>query len=48
MSSGKPETAADYYREALQKLSADAGSRGLIELKLTDAGGNADKPKEIR
>jgi predicted negative regulator of RcsB-dependent stress response len=48
ISSGKPETAADYYREALQKLSADAGSRGLIELKLTDAGGNADKPKEIR
>ena len=48
MSSGKSETAAEFYRDALQQLSADSGSRGLIELKLTDAGGSADKPKEIR
>jgi predicted negative regulator of RcsB-dependent stress response len=48
MSSGKSEAAAEFYREALQQLSADSGSRGLIELKLTDAGGSADKPKEIR
>lgn len=48
MSSGKSEAAAEFYRDALQQLSADSGSRGLIELKLTDAGGSADKPKEIR
>ena len=48
MSSEKSEAAAEFYRDALQQLSADSGSRGLIELKLTDAGGSADKPKEIR
>ena len=48
MLSGKSDAAADFYRLALQQLSADAGSRGLIEMKLTDAGGSADKPKEIR
>ncbi|WP_395770059.1 YfgM family protein [Arenimonas sp.] len=48
MSSGKSEAAAEFYRDALQQLSADSGSRGLIDLKLTDAGGSADKPKEIR
>jgi predicted negative regulator of RcsB-dependent stress response len=48
MAAGKTAAAADFYRAALQQLSADTGSRGLIELKLTDAGGSADKPKEIR
>lgn len=48
ISAGKTAAAADFYRAALQQLSADTGSRGLIELKLTDAGGSADKPKEIR
>lgn len=48
MAQGKRDAAATFYRDALQKLSPDAGSRGLIEMKLTDAGGNADKPQEIR
>lgn len=36
------------YREALSKLDADASSRALIELKLSDAGGTVEKPQEIR
>lgn len=45
---GNRTAAAEFYRDALQKLSPDAGSRGLLEMKLTDAGGNADKTQEIR
>ena len=48
MAEGKREQAADYYREALLKLGPDTGSRVLIELKLAEAGGTAEKAMEIR
>src|SRR5574343_577486 len=45
---GKREEAAAHYRAALTALDADAASRGLIEMKLTDAGGSAEQSQEIR
>lgn len=45
---GKREQAVMLYREALLKLDPSAGSRALIELKLTEAGGVADQAQEIR
>ncbi len=45
---GKRDEAAKHYRDALLALSADAAARALIEMKLTDAGGSADQPQEIR
>ncbi len=42
------EQAAKYYQSALSKLDATASSRLLIEMKLSEAGGNASKPSEIR
>jgi predicted negative regulator of RcsB-dependent stress response len=40
--------AAKHYQSALSKLDASARSRLLIEMKLSEAGGNASKPSEIR
>ena len=48
MSAGNRQQAVVFYKQALLKLDPDAGSRALIELKLTDAGGVADKAQEIR
>lgn len=48
LAAGNRTQAAAYYKEALLKLDPDAGSRALIELKLTEAGGSADKAQEIR
>lgn len=45
---GKREEAAAQYRAALTALDADAASRGLLEMKLTDAGGSAEQSQEIR
>jgi predicted negative regulator of RcsB-dependent stress response len=45
---GDNAKAITLYREALSKLDADASSRALIELKLSDAGGTVEKPQEIR
>lgn len=45
---GKRDEAAAQYRKALAALDADASSRVLIEMKLTDAGGSADQSQEIR
>jgi predicted negative regulator of RcsB-dependent stress response len=40
--------AANFYQSALTKLDAAASSRLLIEMKLSEAGGSASKPSEIR
>jgi predicted negative regulator of RcsB-dependent stress response len=48
LAAGNRVQAAAFYKEALLKLDPDAGSRALIELKLTEAGGSADKAQEIR
>ncbi len=48
LAAGNRAQASEFYREALLKLGPDAGSRALIELKLTEAGGSADKVQEIR
>lgn len=48
LAAGERGQAAAFYKEALLKVDPDAGSRALIELKLTDAGGVADKAQEIR
>lgn len=45
---GDRKQAVSFYNEALLKLDQGAGSRALIELKLTEAGGIAGKAQEIR
>ena len=40
--------AASFYQSALSKLDTAASSRMLIEMKLSEAGGIASKPSEIR
>lgn len=48
LAKSKNAEAATSYKEALAKLDANAGSRPFIEMKLSDAGGTAGKPSEIR
>lgn len=48
LTQGKREQAAKNYQTALSNLNPDAGSRTLIEMKLTEAGGIAGNQTEIR
>ncbi|HWS39915.1 MAG TPA: tetratricopeptide repeat protein [Arenimonas sp.] len=49
LAKGKRTEAAAFYQTALNKLTATAGSRGLIEIKLSEAGGtNSGTQSEIR
>lgn len=48
LAAGKREEAAGHYRQALLQTEPGTGSRSLIELKLTEAGGTADTAQEIR
>ena len=42
------EKAAGHYRSALAALDPTASSRLLIEMKLSESGGTAGTPSEIR
>jgi predicted negative regulator of RcsB-dependent stress response len=49
MANGKRNEAAAFYLTALNTLASTAGSRGLLELKLSNAGGMSDSTQsEIR
>lgn len=49
MANGKRNEAATFYQSALNQLASTAGSRGLLELKLSNAGGTSESSQsEIR
>jgi len=43
---GKRDEARDLYAKALTQVAVGAPQRGLLEVKLTDAGGNVPEPAE--
>ena len=48
LAAGERDKAAGFYRQALLRIEPGTGSRSLIELKLTEAGGSAETAQEIR